>query len=283
MNWRSLTLGCTVLALATVVAPSLLHAQESNAPGARCKEVLVSADPDFAPFAWYDGASLHGASVAVVTSILQRMGLKFRVVYSGPFPRLLAAAKAGRIDIITELKATPERHDFLRFSELPLFENPSAAYVLADSSIRLRGREALAAYRVGVTRGTAQGGDLDDFIAEHLGVDIGPGIRENFEKLAAGRIDIFISPYYPAEAYLEASGLQAKFRAIKPFLATDSSYVGWSKASPCSARLAEFDQKLAAMKADGELARALDLADREWREHRGDAASASGPIEIPPR
>ena len=72
----------------------------------------MSADPEFAPFAWHDGQALRGASVDVLIAVLKALKLPHGLRYAGPFSRFLVEAQSGRVDIITECRRNPEREAF---------------------------------------------------------------------------------------------------------------------------------------------------------------------------
>ncbi|HEY4081095.1 MAG TPA: transporter substrate-binding domain-containing protein [Burkholderiaceae bacterium] len=212
---------------------------------AECRKVVVSADPEFPPYAWFDGKTLRGASVDVVLTILRGMDLPYELRYAGPFARLLRFAETGEVDIITELKRNAEREAFLAFSDTAIFSNPTSVFMRAGETIKnFHGREDLRKRHGGVTRATRFGNGLDEYVAHSLDVEDGPGIQENFLKLKARRIDYFISPHFPAETYLVTSGQEDKYTVLKPFVAVAPVFVGWSKKSACIGRLAEFDARL---------------------------------------
>ncbi|MBV8466423.1 MAG: transporter substrate-binding domain-containing protein [Burkholderiales bacterium] len=259
----SCALYAALMVAATNVAAESVQARATD----NCHSVVVSADPEFPPFAWYDGERLRGAGVEVVTSALTRMHLPYEVRYVGPFARLLGEAKKGNIDIVAELKQTPDRQPYLAFSKTPIFINPSAVFVSVESSLQINSRDDLVPLHGGVTHGTRFGDSFDEFLATSLHTEEAPGIKENFAKLQARRIDYFVSPYYPAVSYLNAQHLDDRFVALKPFVASVDNFVGWSRRSPCLARMAEFDQTLAAMAHDGDIERALEQGQRSWRQN----------------
>jgi len=231
-----------------------------------CHKVVVSADPEFPPFAWYDGKTLRGASVDVVLTVLRGMKLPYELRYSGPFLRLLHSAEIGQVDIIAELKRTPDREVFLAYAETPIFQNPTSVFVRAGEGIKaFSGRESLRGLVGGVTRGTRFGGGLDEFMAAHLKVEEGPGIRENFNKLEAKRFDYFISPHYPAMTYLVTSGQEQQFEVLRPFVAEANVYVGWSRKSPCLSRLKEFDAMLRRYLAVTKVTTMVNASFDDWR------------------
>lgn len=223
---------------------ALLAASSAASCQAVCQKVVVTADPEYPPYAWYDGQTLRGASVDVVLAVLQAMRLPYELRYVGPFVRVLQNARVGEVDIVTELKRNAEREDYLAFADTPIFTNPSSVFVRADQNLKFTKREDLRGLRGGVTHGTRFGDGLDEYIEANLTVEVGPGIKENFLKLDAGRIDYFISPHYPALSHLISSGQEGKYRALKPNIAAALNYVGWSRRSACLARLPEFDAML---------------------------------------
>ncbi|MFT3735948.1 MAG: transporter substrate-binding domain-containing protein [Rhodocyclaceae bacterium] len=249
---------CLLLALCVPFDAAVAQASE-------CRSVVVSADPEFPPFAWYDGKQLRGASVEIVTSILKQMQLPYEVRYVGPFVRLLQAARFGEVDIITELKDNPERRQFLDYAPTAMFRNPSSVFVRKGRAFHYESWEDLKGRRGGVTHGTRLGGGFDEFLASDLEIDKAPGIKENFRKLKADRIDYFVSPYYPAVSHLLAEKQEKDFIALQPNVAEAENFVGWSLRSPCLARLAEFDALLAKMQRTGEVQRHIDRGMRTWR------------------
>ena len=251
---RWLACGATLLAMAVAAA----HAGE-------CRSVVVTADPEFPPFAWYDGEHFHGASLDIVTGALDRIGLPYQIRYVGPFARVLHAAQAGTVDIVSELKRTPERLAFLAFTDATLFRNPTAVFVPRTLPIKYLQWEDLKPYKGGVTNGTRFGGGFDEYLATNLHTDAAYGIKENFAKLEAHRIDYFVSPYYPAMSYLDAVQQAEDFIALKPFVTEVDNFVGWSKRSPCLDRLPEFDAVVAAMVKDGTAERALKENIAAWK------------------
>lgn len=232
-----------------------------------CHKVIVTADPEYPPYAWYDGQRLRGASVDVVLAVLQGMKLPYELRYVGPFVRVLQNARNGAVDIVTELKRNAEREDYLAFTDTPIFTNPSSIFVRAGQNLKFTKREDLRGLRGGVTHGTRFGDGLDEYAEANLNVEVGPGIKENFLKLDAGRIDYFISPHYPALSHLISGGSEARFRALKPPIAEALNYVGWSRRSACLARLPEFDAMLKRYLAAMSPSRLVEESYEAWRRN----------------
>ena len=88
---------------------ALLVASGAALGQAACQKVVVTADPEYPPYAWYDGETLRGASVDVVLAVLQAIKLPYELRYVGPFVRVLQNARVGDVDIVTELKRNAEQ------------------------------------------------------------------------------------------------------------------------------------------------------------------------------
>ena len=232
-----------------------------------CTRVVVTADPEYPPYAWYDGQTLRGASVDVVLAVLQAIKLPYELRYVGPFVRVLQTARVGDVDIITELKRNADREEYLAYADTPIFTNPSSVFVRAGQNLKFTKREDLRGLRGGVTHGTRFGDGLDAYIQANLSVEAGPGIKENFLKLDAKRIDYFISPHYPALAHLITSGSEPRYRVLKPPIAEALNYVGWSRRSACLSRLPEFDAMLKRYLAAMNPGRLVDENQEAWRRH----------------
>jgi polar amino acid transport system substrate-binding protein len=239
----------------------------SLAAHGHCTRVVVTADPEYPPYAWYDGQTPRGASVDVVLAVLQAIQLPYELRYVGPFVRVLQNARVGEVDIITELKRNAEREEYLAYAGTPIFTNPSSVFVRAGQNLKFTKREDLRGLRGGVTHGTRFGDGLDEYIVANLSVEAGPGIKENFLKLDVGRIDYFISPHYPALSHLITSGIEGKFVALKPHVAEALNYVGWSRRSPCLSRLPEFDAMLKRYLAAMNPGRLVDQNQEAWRRN----------------
>lgn len=244
----------------------LLAARAAGAQGA-CTRVVVTADPEYPPYAWYDGQALRGASVDVVLAVLQAIRLPYELRYVGPFVRVLQNARAGEVDIVTELKRNAEREEYLAYADTPIFTNPTSVFVRAGQNLKFTRREDLRGLHGGVTHGTRFGDGLDDYIEANLSVEVGPGIKENFLKLDVGRIDYFVSPHYPALAYLISSGTEGRYKVLRPFVAEALNYVGWSRRSPCLARLPEFDAMLRRYLTTLNTGRLVDDNQDAWRRN----------------
>ena len=246
--------------------PSFLALPSSQALAAdACSKLVISGDPAYPPLSWYDGSVMRGAAVDIVTTVLDRLHIAYEKRYAGPFLRVLNEAKIGHVDIIVELKDTPDRRAYLDYAATPIFVNPVAVFASKQHPLKYTQWTDLVGLNGGRTLGNKFGGGFDEFLASRLKVEEASEIALNFDKLAAGRIDYFVSSYYPALSYLLQQHREAEFDAMQPFVTANDNFVGWSKASTCLPQLDAFNAVLVKMAQSGELKRIVDASLSAYR------------------
>lgn len=255
------------LALWMAVALGLAPAGPLRAatPPAACARVVLAAGPDYPPLHWYDGTVLRGASVQLARKIFADMGVPVELRYVGPFPRLMANAQRGRVDVVATLKQTPERAAFLTFTTVPAFANPVSVFVARERSFHYAGWDDLVGHTGGIVTGTRFGEPFDTFLLQKLHTETSSSLESNFRKLAVGRIDYLVTGYYNGVAYLEAHQLQERFTALQPPVNESENHIAFYSKSPCMVHFKEFDRRLALLVKSGAPERMIQDALREWR------------------
>jgi len=236
------------------------------ASAAGCKRVVISADPAYPPLHWYDGATLRGASIDITTEVLRRMHVPYEVRYLGPLKRVMAAAKAGEIDMLVTLKITPDRLAFLSYTSTPAFANPIAAFVLSKHEFKYSGPADLAGKAGGIAAGNRLGGEDGQRLMGLLKLEEALDAESNFRKLERGRIDYFVTGLYTGLTTISNRTNAASFSVLKPYLQETFNYPTFVKSSPCLALLPEFDRQLALLNRTGAGAKFIELNMSIWRE-----------------
>jgi polar amino acid transport system substrate-binding protein len=240
-------------ALLIALVPLAAWSQEKE-----CRKVVISADSDYAPLQWYDGKNLTGASIEIATSALSALGIPYEVRYVGPFHRVLKSAEEGEIDMIASLKDTPERREYLTYTNVALFPNPIAVFVARERSFSYSGWNDLIGKKGGVTLGNQFGNGFDEFLRGHLQVEAEQKAYMNFKKLELRRIDYLITGYYSGLVYLAASGQNDSFVALKPYVSESDNFIAIIKSSPCIKHLKALNLQLDSMRREGKLKLILD-------------------------
>lgn len=228
------------------------------ADAAECTRMVISADSDYAPLHWYDGKRLTGASIEIATRALAALDIPFEVRYVGPFHRVLKEAENGVVAMVSSLKVTPEREQYLAYTSVPLFSNPIAVFVARDRGFAYKGWKDLVGKRGAITLGNQFGGGFDEFMRDNLKVESAQKAYMNFSKLDAGSIDYLITGYYSGLIYLNQTNQGDRFMPLRPYVSETDNFIALSKASPCVKYLDRINAQLEVMQKRGELRAILE-------------------------
>lgn len=249
-----------------LLAALLMFAWASQA-SAVCARLVLTADPAYPPLHWYDGKNFHGASIDMAKRVLDDLKIPYEVRYVGPFPRVVLMAQRGEVDMITTLKKTPEREEFLLFPKTPTLANPVAVFAARARPFAYRDRRDLVGLRGGITRGNLFGDGLDEYLRESLTFEEANSPENNFAKLNLGRIDYFITGYYAGMAYLLKRGDQDKFIALKPYAAETQNFMALTRYGHCADKLGLIEQRLAALEKLGVIDEMIQRNIEVWKKH----------------
>jgi polar amino acid transport system substrate-binding protein len=250
--------------LRAVVIGSLVLGVALAAQG-QCDRVVVTADPSYPPLHWYDGETLQGASIEIAKRVLSDLGLAYEVRYQGPFPRVMTLAQRGEVDMVTTLKKTPEREAFLLYPKTPALSNPVAVFGAREHPFDFNDRADLVGLRGGITRGNVFGGGVDEYLKDRLNIQESNSPESNFEKLALGRLDYFITGYYTGMALLLKRGDEERFVVKAPFLVDTPNYLVLTRNGKCADKLEQIEARLALLKKNGVLDELIRKSFQSWK------------------
>ena len=254
------------LLLWRLLAGVLLYAWVSPA-SAQCARLILTADPAYPPLHWYDGKKFQGASIEIAKRVLGDLKIPYEVRYVGPFPRVLLMAKRGEVDMITTLKKTPDREQFLLFPKTAALSNPVAVFALRKHNFDYHGRRDLVGLKGGITRGNLFGDGLDDYLRSSLVFEEANSPESNFNKLEVGRIDYFITGFYAGMAYLLQRGEEDKFVALTPYAAETQNFMALTRKGQCADKLGLIDERLAVLQKEGVIDELIRRSMDAWKAH----------------
>jgi PAS domain S-box-containing protein len=85
----------------------------------------LAIDKDFAPYEWINSKGRYvGLTADFVSLVEQRLGVKLEIVKDKPWAQMLEMANRGEIDMLSDVNKTPEREQYLNFTE-PYIETPA--------------------------------------------------------------------------------------------------------------------------------------------------------------
>ena len=174
-------------------------------------KLVVGTSADYPPFEFVDEAGqITGFDVELMNEIGKRMGVTIEWV-DMPFDSLIAAVQEGKIDAsIAAFNYDEERDKTVDFTDA-YYTSEDALVVLDGFTGDLSDPMNLVNYKVGAQSGTTQ----DGWITDNL---LTPGLitEDQFLRyervdqavldLQAGRIDVLMSDYVPAQAYVNQFG-----------------------------------------------------------------------------
>ncbi|MDP5239072.1 transporter substrate-binding domain-containing protein [Uliginosibacterium sp. 31-16] len=212
--------------------------------------ITYSTNPTYPPYHWAVGdAAFDGASIELL-EMVRPANVRFQpLVY--PWKRVLGMAALGQIDMLVSLRITPERQQFLRFTEHRSFPNPIAVFVRSDKAFVFTSWDTLQGRTGGYSAGDTFGAGFDDYWRQSLKMDEAPTMENNFAKLALGRIDYFVTSYYLGQAYLQSHSDKAGIIALTPMISTQDIHFAFSKKFPHQSVINEIDKRLAELNRRG--------------------------------
>lgn len=257
MIWQKVVQG--LLGMLLVISNAAVQAQ--------CTRMVVTADPAYPPLHWFDGDNLQGASIEIAKRVLTDLKIDFEIRIVGPFPRVMALAERGEVDLVATLKKTPEREAFLLYPKTIALQNPVAVFTVRDTPFVYRDKSDLIGLRGTMARGNVFGNGVDEFIKEKLNVQEVNRPDTSFSLMLMGRSDYFITGYYTGMALIWKRGDEDRFVAKEPYLVDTPNYLALTRHGKCADKLEQIDARLATLKKAGVLDDIVRTNIQRWKNH----------------
>lgn len=214
------------------------------------KEISYATNPVYPPYDWGILSSEYsGAGIELLKLVIPK---EYKLVPKViPWARAQNDAKLGNIDLLVNLRITPERETYLDFTTYRAFPNPIAIFVRKDSKIKFDKWDDLKAYTGGVSLGDTFGEGFDEYWPKELKVQVAKNMDENFNKLMARRIDYFVTGYYSGRAYILANNLDSDIKTFEKFISNQDIYFGFSKKSNFKSLIPYISKRLEELDKNG--------------------------------
>lgn len=202
----------------------------------------------------------EGLAVEVVSAVLAQLGHTLKLELY-PWARSLALAYQGHADCIFTLYRSPEREQYLDYSQEPIATQVIYLYARKDLALNFDGNLAsLAGLRVGTAHKVNYGPKFEE-TRSRLAIDEAPTIEQNFLKLALGRIDVAPSHVHTASFTLGLPALQQYVSRIVRLpvpVETVPSYIAFPKKRGLAELRDRFDIQLRQFLGTAEYRRLLE-------------------------
>ena len=192
-----------------------------------------------------------GIAVELTREIFRRLNTKIEVrIY--PYERCMVQMKSGERDLLLMVKKTPEREQFMVFSDVAA-EDPQLLYYATDKfkNFEWQGYKDLSGLSVGVVRAFNYG-DFDTS-AEKFNIRREPvsDDNQNIQKLFAGRVDFIILNRSTAKYYLDNNKDKVgRLKAAAKPISNAEFYFAASKKGKAVPYVDRINQVLKEMRAD---------------------------------
>ena len=197
---------------------------------------------EYPPFYWEEKGEVRGIAVEIIDQLFRRLGTGTSLRLF-PLKRALGYAREGIIDGIMILIKTPERTEFLYYTD-PVITVRGLIWFAADRKgglVHFNRLEDLRPYVTGATLGYSYGPEFDELL-KTMKVQRVASDYLNYKKLMAHRIDIF-----PGNEIV-AKGLFKRHPELRgKFNHSDRSFIEWklhmgiSKKSPLARYIPEIN------------------------------------------
>jgi len=227
-----------VLALATT-----LHTHAAD-------PLVICVDAANPPFMSSVEGKAAGLYPALIASALQTAGVSAQMD-ARPWKRCIADIDAGTVGVGGIYK-NEERLKKYDFSE-QIFVEKMAVYYNKTHALDFTGVDKLYGKKVGVVRGWSYGDDFDKAVKDgKITVDEVAADAQNFQKLAAGRVDAVLAIDEAGTAALKG-GKFADVEKSTKYLFENPTFLAFNKGTKQTEALAKFNKAVADMKKSGQL------------------------------
>lgn len=152
--------------------------------------VRVGFDTDYAPYSFIDQrGELVGVAPDLLNILSKSIGIKIEAVADLSWSEIMDEAKSKNLDAVATVIITPERLDFLEFSEkyipTPLVIMTRQENTVIKSAADLNGK------RVALVKGYSSSIELSQQNPGIIGKNVDT-VLEALQALAAGEVDVFV-------------------------------------------------------------------------------------------
>ena len=194
------------------------------------KEITILSS-NYPPHIYAENGDIKGIRVEIMTELFKRMGYKY-VPDIVPWARAVVMIKEGKADGICSIWYKPEREEFLYYPKFPYVLEVQAIYQpKGTKEIYYRNLNDFKGLKVGIIRGFSFPKEFMEsslFEIQTVATD-----KQNFIKLAKGRLDIVISDSIVGDYVIKQDGLKDRvYRNKYNYNEGFWEYVAFSKKLP---------------------------------------------------
>ncbi|MBI9090531.1 MAG: transporter substrate-binding domain-containing protein [Desulfobacterium sp.] len=235
------------------LAPTLLFIVFFFVSDGRAEPLSLIA-MEYPPYSFQENGKPKGIWVDIALEAFTRMDQPV-TIKTYPWARVIHMMKKGTADGVIGAYKTPEREQFMDYTQHPNTHGILSLFVRKDASITFNGDlKALSDYRFCVVRGFSYGKTFDDAVKNGTIVYIreAPTMEENIKAfLALGLKSILVAEKYACSHLLSRMDKVNAVRELPVKLDKIPIYIAFSKKRNRLALVKKLDRVLSRMHADG--------------------------------
>ena len=219
------------------------------APGLAEDPIVIAVDQANAPFMYARGTDAEGLYPKLVQAAFETLHIPV-TIRPLPWLRALQMADQGKIGIAGIYKNSKRllKYDY---SE-ELFREKIVLYVRPGDSFSFTRLEDLYGKTIGVIRGWSYGNKIDRAREEmRFQLEASAGDEQNFKKLILNRLDCVLTVEQTGELLSNRDLFHGKVQRLPRHVTINATYLIFPKSADQTETLAQFNEALRVMKANG--------------------------------
>jgi polar amino acid transport system substrate-binding protein len=206
---------------------------------------------DYPPYMYLQNDTPAGIYPDIVTEAFRKVNLEIHIVIL-PWKRALKLAELGKAGLIGLLK-TPERQKFLEFSE-DFFSETLVFLVKSGNKFPYNSIKDIYGKSVGINQGFTHGEEFNHAREQGLiKVSDASTDTSNFQRLAAGYVDLIISDKLTAQQIMKKLNVSSDLEMLDTALSQVNVFIGFPHIKNKTEVLNKFNNAIRAMQQDGSL------------------------------
>lgn len=232
------------------------------------KSLLACGHPFYPPVSWVEQGQLTGLAPEVTQILFAELGIEVILNAQSNWKRCLLEIQQGRADIVVAAYRIDSREEYMHYSRQFLISDAITLFVNREKPTLYRHLDDLRNKTVGLLLGDSFGDEIDHFIQANSQIEYVSQGRQNFEKLALGRIDFMPVGKLSGQLQSEKLGLHKQVRALDKTLTQEQYFLGLSRKSKLQQYLPYIDRRLKEMHRDGTIERLIKKYSRSYLQRK---------------
>lgn len=203
---------------------------------------------EWPPYQIVKNNQISGFSAAVVSTVLQRMGVAEIELSVYPWKRAVMMMKRGAADGLFSANYTKPRTAFARYPDEAIVQAPWVIWTREEDGLTFDSWKDLAGLSVGLVRGYSYTPEFWQFVRDQACYEEVVDDEQNFKKLSAGRVDVIVAELGNGRYLLKRLGLKGIVPLTRHPVKVDGLYLIFSRTKVPDSFVQRFSRELARFK-----------------------------------